>query len=45
MVCHKEAAFTTRLGVETAIEVIGGTDKYLSTCRNCFHRPPIIKCV
>jgi hypothetical protein len=39
MVCHKEAAFTTRLGSETKVEVIGGSDKYLSTCRKCFGRP------
>lgn len=37
MVCYSEAAFTKRLGSETAVEVIGGTDKYMAVCRSCFH--------
>lgn len=36
MLCHREASFTKRIGSETAVEVIGGADKYLSTCRACF---------
>ena len=36
MLCHKDASFTKRIGSETAVEVIGGADKYLSTCRACF---------
>jgi hypothetical protein len=39
MVCHKEAAFSKRLGNETAIEVIGGADKYVAVCRRCYLRP------
>lgn len=37
MVCYREAAFTKRLGSETAVEVIGGADKYMAVCRSCFH--------
>lgn len=36
MLCHREASFTKRIGSETAVEVIGGSDMYLSTCRACF---------
>lgn len=39
MMCHRDASFTRRIGSETAVEVIGGADKYLSTCRRCFHAP------
>ncbi|XP_002127533.2 thymidine kinase, cytosolic-like [Ciona intestinalis] len=38
--CHREAAFTKRLGFETAVEVIGGTDKYMAACRSCFSLSP-----
>ena len=34
--CLKDAAFSARLGPETAVQVIGGADKYASACRNCF---------
>ena len=37
MVCYNEAAFTKRLGSETAVEVIGGADKYMAVCRSCFN--------
>jgi len=36
MLCNEEAAFTKRLSSETKVEVIGGQDKYISTCRRCF---------
>ena len=36
MICQRSAAFTSRLGTETAIQLIGGTDQYISTCRKCF---------
>ena len=39
MLCHRDASFTKRIGKETAVEVIGGADKYLSTCRACFATP------
>jgi thymidine kinase len=37
-VCFGPASFSKRLGAETALEVIGGADKYIATCRRC-HRP------
>lgn len=37
--CHKDAPFTRRITSETAIEVIGGSDKYVASCRNCFNLP------
>jgi len=36
MLCNEEAAFTKRLSGEMKVEVIGGQDKYISTCRRCF---------
>ena len=33
--CRGPASFTTRYGNETAVEVIGGADKYTATCRRC----------
>eukprot|EP00049_Salpingoeca_infusionum_P022461 m.6893 g.6893 ORF g.6893 m.6893 type:complete len:235 (-) comp5203_c0_seq1:2360-3064(-) len=38
MMCHTEAAFSKRLGTETEVEVIGGADKYIAVCRECFHK-------
>ena len=37
--CHQDAPFTRRITTETAIEVIGGADKYVATCRKCFSKP------
>lgn len=37
MTCFDEASFTKRLGIETEIEVIGGTENYMSVCRKCFN--------
>jgi thymidine kinase len=34
--CNKEAAFTKRLGSETEIEIIGGSESYVAVCRHCF---------
>jgi thymidine kinase len=31
-----DAAFSQRIGSETQVEVIGGADKYVATCRECF---------
>lgn len=36
MRCHKKAAFSKRLGKETQVEVIGGSDKYIAVCRPCY---------
>uniref|UniRef100_A0A4W3KIW3 Thymidine kinase n=1 Tax=Callorhinchus milii TaxID=7868 RepID=A0A4W3KIW3_CALMI len=36
MGCYREASYTTRLGSEKQVEVIGGTDIYRATCRRCY---------
>ncbi|KAG2374781.1 hypothetical protein C9374_010525 [Naegleria lovaniensis] len=36
MVCCKDAAFTKRITDEQQTEVIGGSDKYIAVCRECF---------
>ncbi|AMB18394.1 M061R [Myxoma virus] len=36
MYCYKDASFSKRLGNETEIEIIGGSDKYKSVCRKCY---------
>ncbi|KAK3705178.1 hypothetical protein QZH41_013974 [Actinostola sp. cb2023] len=36
MNCYKDAAFTKRLGQDKRVEVIGGSDKYMSVCRDCY---------
>eukprot|EP00455_Lapot_gusevi_P031526 TRINITY_DN3421_c0_g1_i3.p1 TRINITY_DN3421_c0_g1~~TRINITY_DN3421_c0_g1_i3.p1 ORF type:complete len:310 (+),score=85.02 TRINITY_DN3421_c0_g1_i3:138-1067(+) len=36
MICQSEAAFSKRLGSEMDIEVIGGADKYIAVCRQCY---------
>lgn len=40
MLCFEEASFTKRLGNETQLEVIGGTDKYMAVCRRCYGLDP-----
>jgi len=38
MSCGEDAAFTKRLEAnDKRIEVIGGSDKYMACCRNCWH--------
>lgn len=37
--CGADAAFSRRTTEETAVEVIGGADKYLPLCRRCYHMP------
>uniref|UniRef100_T1J2J9 Thymidine kinase, cytosolic n=1 Tax=Strigamia maritima TaxID=126957 RepID=T1J2J9_STRMM len=39
MKCFAEASYTKRKGKDTAIEVIGGADKYMAVCRGCFESP------
>ncbi|CAL5222064.1 g4365 [Coccomyxa viridis] len=34
--CHREAAFTHRLGDEKDVEVVGGAEAYTAACRACF---------
>lgn len=36
MVCFADAAFSKRLGSETAEKVIGGAEKYIAVCRSCY---------
>ena len=38
MRCYGEAAFTQRLGSETEVELIGGKDKYMAVCRECYRK-------
>ena len=35
--CDRPAAFTYRHSTETEVEVIGGSDKYVSLCRGCYN--------
>ncbi|KAF6019201.1 TK1 [Bugula neritina] len=35
MQCFREASFTKRTSAETEVEVLGGSEKYLSVCRTC----------
>lgn len=37
--CHADAAFTRRLGADTAVELIGGSEMYVPVCRPCFSVP------
>mgnify|MGYP001055552487 CR=1 FL=1 len=37
VMCQDDAAFSVRLSNETAVEVIGGADKYIAVCRTCYH--------
>ncbi|GFO38103.1 thymidine kinase [Plakobranchus ocellatus] len=39
MSCFGEGSFTKRKGSEKKVEVIGGAEMYLATCRGCFHSP------
>ncbi|XP_067045316.1 thymidine kinase, cytosolic-like [Acropora muricata] len=41
MHCYRDAAFTKRLGAEKKVEVIGGADKYMAVCRDCYHFSPV----
>ncbi|XP_071960838.1 thymidine kinase, cytosolic-like [Antedon mediterranea] len=39
MNCYQEGSYTKRIGLETTVEVIGGADKYMAVCRDCFNLP------
>ncbi|XP_018023720.1 thymidine kinase, cytosolic isoform X2 [Hyalella azteca] len=41
MRCYQDASFTKRITHETALEVIGGSEKYIAVCRACYHVDPI----
>lgn len=36
MICFQEASFTKRIGAEKELEVIGGAEKYMAVCRQCY---------
>eukprot|EP00761_Pharyngomonas_kirbyi_P013555 gb/GECH01013584.1/.p1 GENE.gb/GECH01013584.1/~~gb/GECH01013584.1/.p1 ORF type:complete len:220 (+),score=44.22 gb/GECH01013584.1/:1-660(+) len=38
MICHRDASFTRRLIASDDVEVIGGADKYIAVCRECFNK-------
>ena len=37
MSCFGEGSYTKRTSDDTAVEVIGGADKYMVVCRSCYH--------
>ncbi|XP_014254368.1 thymidine kinase, cytosolic-like [Cimex lectularius] len=39
MSCFKDAPFTRRVTDDTQVELIGGIDKYMSVCENCYNIP------
>lgn len=39
MGCHSPAAFSRRIGIEKEVVVVGGVDKYVAACRQCFNMP------
>jgi len=41
--CGRPACFSRRLTTETAVEVIGGADKYVATCRACHQAPDLLE--
>ncbi|GAM26538.1 hypothetical protein SAMD00019534_097130 [Acytostelium subglobosum LB1] len=43
MICFKDAPFSKRIVQDDRVELIGGADKYISVCRECYHsdyKPP-----
>lgn len=39
MSCGRNASFTKRISEEDEIEVVGGLDKYMAVCRDCYKIP------
>eukprot|EP01132_Coremiostelium_polycephalum_P003891 gene3891-4857_t len=37
MVCYQDGAFSKRIVPDDTVELIGGSDKYISVCRNCYN--------
>ncbi len=37
--CRRKAPFTRRISNEEDVKVIGGSDKYVATCRVCYELP------
>jgi len=42
MNCFGEGSYTKRISADKEVEVIGGADKYMATCRSCFFAPVIV---
>ena len=42
MICFEEASFSKRIGEETELQVIGGTEKYMALCRQCYMKQPSV---
>jgi len=42
MNCFGEGSFTKRISADQEVEVIGGADKYMATCRSCFFAPVVV---
>jgi len=38
MKCYESASFSKRIGDEKEIKIIGGKDKYMALCRNCYNQ-------
>ncbi|OWA50661.1 Thymidine kinase, cytosolic [Hypsibius exemplaris] len=39
IVCSEDAAYTRRLDITTTtVELIGGSEKYMAVCRECYHK-------
>merc|ERR1719336_3314679 len=36
MICFEDGSFTKRMTEDKEVEVIGGADKYMATCRRCY---------
>ncbi|RZF40272.1 hypothetical protein LSTR_LSTR015115 [Laodelphax striatellus] len=43
MSCFKDAAFTRRIGCEKEVELIGGAEKYMAVCRDCYRLEHVVK--
>merc|ERR1712141_383577 len=37
MICFEDGSYTKRITEDKEVEVIGGSDKYMATCRRCFN--------
>lgn len=43
MRCYRDASYTKRISQETAVEVIGGSEKYIAVCRECYNKESPMK--
>lgn len=43
MSCFNEAAYTKRIGKEKELEIIGGAEKYMAVCRECYRLSSPVK--